>query len=223
VIGILAGVSAKGRGRNAPKQVDVALYESIFSLLEGALPEYSLLDVVRQPTGSGLPTAAPSNTYRTRDDDWIIIAANSEPILHRLAHLIGRPDILSDPRFTSNDRRVANAKALDAIITEWTMTQTAAEAEAALEAADVPSCKIYTIADCARDPHFRSRGMIRPVNDPGLGEPLHPGVVPKFAGASEIAIKPGPALGAHTDEVLAGVVGLDRDAIATLRGAGVIA
>ncbi len=233
VISILAGLTARARGQGSAAQraggrgsarvADVALYESVFSLLEGALPEYSLLGVVRQPTGSGLPTAAPSNTYRTRDDDWIIIAANSDPILSRLAQVMGRPDIPTDPRFTTNDKRVANAKALDAIITEWTLTQTAAEAEAALEAADVPCCKIYTIADCAQDAHFHSRDMIRPVVDPGLGELLHPGIVPKFAGADEAPISPGPALGAHTDEVLSRLAGLDTEAIAALRSAGVIA
>jgi crotonobetainyl-CoA:carnitine CoA-transferase CaiB-like acyl-CoA transferase len=222
VIGILAGFAARKLGNTSPRQVDVALYEAIFSLLEGALPEFGLLGIVRQPTGSGLPTAAPSNTYRTLDGQWLCIAGNSEPILQRLAHLIGRPDILEDVRFSSNDKRVANAKALDDIITEWTIQHNAKDAEAALEKADVPCCKIYTIADCAHDPHFNDRGMVRVVNDPGLGQALHPGIVPRFAGSHESGIRPGPALGADTDQVLGELMGLNAAQIAGLRDAKVI-
>ncbi|MCO5059149.1 MAG: CoA transferase [Rhizobiaceae bacterium] len=224
VIGVLAGLYSRGKRANRSAQVvDVALYESVFSLMEGSLPEYGLLGKVRQPSGSALPTAAPSNSYLTSDRFWICIAANSDPILARLAMLIGRPDIPADPRFVTNDARVANAAALDAIIAEWVGGRTVREVEDQLEGADVPCCRIYSIADCAADPHFIDRGMVQTVDDPSLGgKVLHPGIVPRFEGQDTCDIQPGPALGADTDAILRKLVGLSEAEISRLRGMEVV-
>ena len=105
-----------GRGRN----LDIALTDSILSMMEGMLPEYGLLGKIRQPTGSRIPTAAPSNAYPTRDDGWILIAANSEPLFARLAKLIGQPELVEDQRFKGNQARVENVEVLDRLITAWT-------------------------------------------------------------------------------------------------------
>ena len=222
VIGILSGFAARKMGRTPPKEFDVALYESIFSLLEGALPEYDKLGIVRQPSGAGIPTAAPSGTYRTKDGDWLCIAGNSEPILARLAQLMGRTDILADPRFGTNDLRVANSGAIDDIITAWTTTLDAVDAERALNAADVPCCRIYTIADCVADPHFKDRNMVRRVEDPQLGSVAHPGIVPRFPGSEARTLEPGAPLGQDTDAVLGDRAGFSAEEIAALRKAGVI-
>lgn len=224
VIGVLSGLYSRGKSAVASAQVvDVALYEAVFSLMEGSLPEYGLLGKVRQPSGSALPTAAPSNSYRTSDRCWICIAANSDLILARLAKLIERPDIPTDPRFTTNEVRVANAAELDAIIAEWVVKRSMDEVEDLLEAADVPCCRIYSIADCASDPHFIARGMVRKVDDLALGrEVLHPGVIPRFVDQPMQDIQPGPALGADTDAILSELIGFSAGDIASLRALGVI-
>lgn len=222
VIGVLAGVFARQAGRSTSQPVDVALYESVFSLLEGALPEYALLGVVRQPTGSALPTAAPSNSYRALDGEWICIGGNSDRIFERLAALIGRPELAADPRFISNDRRVANMAELDGIIGEWVGRYPATDVEEMLEKADVPACRIYTVADCAEDEHFKERGMIRSVEDPALGPTLHPGIVPRFAELVDAPLQPGPDLGSDTASVLESVVGYDDKRISALRRKGVV-
>jgi formyl-CoA transferase len=214
--------AAQGRGDGHGRSLDVALTESIFSLLEGALPEYGALDTVRQPTGGAIATAAPSNAYRSRDGLWVLIAANSDPLFRKLVALMGRPELAGDPRYAGNQARVANREALDAEITTWTARHDAAELERLLEAADVPATRAYTVADCATDAQFRHRGMVREVEDAGLGtRMLHPGIVPQVPDDPGTIRWAGPPVGAHHEAVFAGLLGLSAAEIAALRQEGV--
>lgn len=207
-----------GRGRT----LDVALTDSVLSLMEGMLPEYGELGKVRQPSGSRIPTAAPSSAYPTRDGKWVLIAGNSEPLFQRLATLMGQPDVPKDPRFADNPARVANVEALDAMIGDWTAQHDATELLDLLKRADVPSTKIYDAADCATDEQFHHRGMIRQVADPQFDGPLlHPGIVPMVTDDPGEIRWCGPAIGEHTDEVLS-QMGFDADEIRDLRSREVV-
>lgn len=223
-IGLLSAVFEKqARPGSKSRSVDVALTESVFSLLEGCLPEYGKLGDIRQPTGATLPTTAPSNAYPTRDARWILIAANSDALFVNLMVLIDRSDIAEDRRFGDNPGRVENAAELDEAIAAWTKNQDAKEAERKLADANIPSTLIYTIEDCANDQQLQTRGMIRPVQDPNFGEVLHPGVIPKLSGSGEAGISwPGPDVGAHTTEVLGDILNLSEQEIKTLQKEGAI-
>ena len=208
-IGLLAAVWQRdvadtGAGTGRGRVIDVNLVDSIFSLMEGSLPDYALDGRVRQPVGAAISTAAPTNTYPCADGKWLCVAGNSDPIFQRLMALIGRPDLAADPRFATNAGRCRHAADLDAAIAAWTRERTAAEADAALEAADVPASRLFDVADCANDPHFRARGAVLPVDDPLIGATLHPGPAIRLHGdPPEAAIGwTGPALGAHTRYVL---------------------
>jgi crotonobetainyl-CoA:carnitine CoA-transferase CaiB-like acyl-CoA transferase len=222
--GIMAAVWKRDRvgGDKRGRSLDVALTDSILSMMEGMLPEYSALGVVRQPTGSRIPTAAPSNAYPTADGKWILVAANSEPLFARLARLMGHPDLPSDPRFTGNQARVQHVNELDAIIGAWTKRLPAAEADRILSEGDIPCTLVYTAAECAVDPQFRKRGMVREVDDPLFGRVLHAGMVPHVPENPGQVRWPGPTIGAHTDEVMRELVGLDAHEIAKLRAEGVM-
>jgi len=212
----------RGTGEGPARTIDAALSESVLSLLEGTLPEYSVLGKIRQPTGSGIPTAAPSNAYPTSDGKWVLIAGNSGPIFQRLSTLIGRPELPQDPRFSTNAARVANVVALDAIIGEWTGRFAFADVVAALEGADVPSAGVYDAADIAADPQFRHRAMVQEVEDPVLGRPvLHPGIVPRVDEDPGSIRWTGPAIGQHTQEVLR-EAGFTAAQIADLEASGVV-
>jgi crotonobetainyl-CoA:carnitine CoA-transferase CaiB-like acyl-CoA transferase len=138
--------------------------------------------------------------------------------------LICKPDLASDPRFATNQRRLEHRKLLDDLIAAWTAGQDSTQAERLLDEADVPASRIYTIADCANDSHFLARGMIRTVTDPMFGQVLHPGAVPKFSGCeSENGIGwAGPGIGDHNLEVFQEVAGLSDAEIERLKGVGVI-
>lgn len=213
-IGLLAAVWQRdvadtGAGTGRGRVIDVNLVDSIFSLMEGSLPDYALDGRVRQPVGAAISTAAPTNTYPCRDGKWLCVAGNSDPIFQRLMTVIGRPDLAADPRFATNAGRCRHAADLDAAIAAWTWERTAAEADAALEAADVPASRLFDVADCANDPHFRARGAVLAVDDPLIGATLHPGPAIRMDGdPPEAAIGwTGPALGAHTRYVLDTLLG----------------
>jgi len=191
---------AGGNGRG--QTVDVALTEAVLSMMEGMLPEYGKLGKIREPAGGGIPTASPSSAYPT-SDGWILIAANSEPLFAKLAGLIRRPDLPTDPRFINNRLRCQNRDAIDAIIGAWTSQFDAATAATLLTEADIPNSKVFTAADCAHDPQFRDRGMVREVEDPILGPVLHAGIVPHFPENPGAIRWTGPSAGAHTAEILA--------------------
>lgn len=227
-IGLLAGLFEKQAGRGRPgRRVDVALTESILSMLEGCLPEYGYMDKVRQPHGSTIPTAAPSSAYPSKDGRWFIIGANSETLFAKLCDIMGRPDMKQDPRYADNPSRVKNMPALDAEIGEWTKQYTLEELEEMIAGADIPSTRIYDTADIAADPQFLERGMVQPVADARLGEVLHPGVVPLMGdGAKDRSgggIKwAGPRIGEHNEDVLGGLLGLDAAEIERLKKENVI-
>ena len=211
----LALVSACwGRDRNGQKGrvLDLDLVSSVFSLSEGMLPEYGLFGWVRQPAGAAIPTAAPTNTYLCADGKWLCIAGNSDLIFRRLMAMIGREDLSADPRMATNGGRCAHAAELDAAIGAWTRTLPAVEAEAALEAAEVPCSRLYDIADCASDPHFRARDMVMEVKDPLLGPVLHPAPPFRLDGVapSEMVRWTGRAAGADNDHVFHELLGEAR-------------
>lgn len=207
--GALALVSAcwgiKGNPDAKGRIVDVDLVSSVFSLMEGMLPEYGLFGWVRQPQGAAIKTAAPTNTYPCADGKWLCVAGNSDLIFRRLMKAIGRPDLATDPRYATNGLRCENVAELDRAIADWTRTKPAADAEAILEAAEVPCSRLYDMADCAADPHFRARDIVMPVSDPLLGEVMHPAAPFRLDGVSprDMIRWTGPAAGAHNEEVFA--------------------
>ncbi|MGH6614566.1 CaiB/BaiF CoA transferase family protein [Sphingomonas sp.] len=224
-LGVLAALWQRDRaaGDGRGRTIDVALTESMLSLMEGMLPEYGALGKVKQPGGGGIATAAPTNAYPSADGAWILIAANSEPLFARLMTLIGRTDLIGAPGYDGNQQRVANSATLDALIGDWSRQHSATALVALLEQADIPSSKVYTAADIAADPQYRARGMVREVADPGFDRPvLHGGVVPHMVGDPDAVRWAGPAIGTHTGEVLGELLGLDDAAIAALRRDGVI-
>ncbi|MFL5287359.1 MAG: CaiB/BaiF CoA transferase family protein [Rhodopila sp.] len=212
-IGLLSAVwqrDAMGTGRG--RVIDVNLVDSVFSLMEGMLPEYALDGRIRQPAGAALPTASPTNTYPCADGKWLCIAGNSDLIFRRLMPAIGRPELADDPAYATNGLRCENRAALDAAIAAWTRTLPAKDAESILEAAEVPCSRLFDIADCAADPHFRARQAVQDVDDPLIGRTLHPGPTIRLDGErpEDVVRWTGPAVGAHTDYVLHTLLGLPR-------------
>ena len=221
--GIVSALWQRDRkaGDRKGRTLDVALTDSVLSMMEGMLPEYSVFGSVRHPIGSRIPTAAPSNAYPCSDGKWVLIAANSDPIFARLSALMGRTELAKDPRYTGNAARVQNVEELDRIIGEWTKGITAEDADRRLTEADIPCTLIYTAAECASDAQFRERGMVRDVDDPQFGKVLHVGVVPVVTDNPGTIRWTGPAIGAHTNEIL-GEIGIEPSEIERLRKEGVL-
>ncbi len=210
-----------GRDAGQGQMVDVALYESVFNLMESLVPEFDVAGVVRERTGGALPGIVPSNTYTTGDFENIVIAGNGDAIFKRLMLAMGRIDMAGDPGLARNDGRVPRTQEIDDAIQAWCSTQTITSALATLQAADVPVGKIYSVRDMMSDPQFLARDMFEQ-HQFADGTPVKlPAVSPKLSATPGHTKWLGPALGQHNDELL-GALGYDADAIAQLRRDGVV-
>ncbi len=209
VIGVLMALRARDRD-GVGQMVDVALYESVFNMMESLLPEYAVFGEIRQPAGSSLPGIAPSNAYPCRDGKYVLVAGNGDSIFKRLMRVIGRPDMADDPALADNVGRVAQVARIDEAIARWTSAHALEDVLAALHQADVPVGRIYDVADIAADPHYQARDMILDDTLPD-GTPCKvPGIVPKLSETPGGVDRPAPTLGQQTDEVLEGLgVGAD--------------
>ncbi len=222
VIGILMALFHRERTTRRPGQVvDTAIYEAVFNLLEGVVPEYDGAGVVREPSGSTVTGIVPTNTYRCADGKYVIVGGNADSIFKRLMQAAGRPDLADDPRLADNAGRVAHEGEIDAAIAAWTEALTAAEVLAALEAAAVPSGPIYSVEDMMQDPHFNARGLFErvEVNGKFLRIPAIPPMLSETPGGTDWA---GPEIGAHNAEIFGEMLGLGREELAELARRGVI-
>ncbi|GGL20205.1 CaiB/BaiF CoA transferase family protein [Nocardia jinanensis] len=206
----------------AERIIDVALNESILSVMESLVPDYLAYGVKRERVGGRMEGIAPSNAYPCGDGASIIIAGNGDAIFQRYMETIGRPDLGADPDLRDNAGRWARRDELDAAIAGWTIRHTRDEALEILDAAGVPSGPIYTAADICADEQYAARNMIQRFEvDTGAAEPAtvgFPGIVPVIGEASLPIRTIGPDLGAHTREVLATVLRLTDDEIDAVTG-----
>ena len=201
----------------AHRVVDVALNESVLSVMESLIPDYLAYGVNRERVGGRMEGIAPSNAYPCSDGTTIVIAGNGDAIYQRYMEIIGRPDLASDPGLQSNAQRWQRREELDAAIGEWSITYTRDQALQILDEAGVPSGPIYTAADICADEQYASRNMIQPFEvDIGADEPKtvgFPGIVPVIGQASLPIRSVGPDLGQHTREVLSSLLQLSDEEI----------
>nr|WP_290699044.1 CoA transferase [Halomonas sp. UBA3074] len=220
VIGTLLALQERNRS-GLGQEIDVALYESVFAMMESLLPEFDASGQVREPSGSALPGITPSNAYRCQGGDYVLIAGNGDSIFKRLMGVIGRDDLANDPDLAHNDGRSHQAEMIDAAIQTWTEERPRDAILQALDDARVPAGYPYTAEDIAFDPHYLAREMIQTFTRPN-GKPLKvPGVLPKLSATPGRIGDGGPTLGQHTDDVL-DELGIDHETRAKLRQAGII-
>ena len=204
----------------AQRVIDVALNESVLSVMESLVPDYLAYGVTRERVGGRMEGIAPSNAYPCADGTSIIVAGNGDAIFQRYMQTIGRPDLAEEPELQSNAGRWQRREELDTAIGQWTILHDRDEALKLLDEAGVPSGPIYTAADICADEQYEARNMIQHFAvDIGESEPKlvgFPGIVPVIGGASLPIRNVGPDLGQNTREVLSTVLGLSDDDIGAL-------
>ena len=201
--------------------VDVAIYESVFNMMEAVVPEYSGSGAIRGPSGSTITGIAPTNTYITSDNKHVIIGGNGDSIFKRLMNAIGKPDMANDPKLEKNQGRVDNEKEIDAAIEKWTKDHTSDEVLLIMDEASVPAGPILSVKDMMKDEHYIARGMFQEVEANGRTLQI-PAMLPILTETPGTTEWPGPALSEHTDEVLSELLGKDEKEIAQLREDGVL-
>ena len=221
-LGVLLALYERDARGGDGQMIDVALYEAVFNLTESLLPEYSAFGAIRQPAGGALPGIAPSNAYRCKDGEYVLIAGNGDSIYKRLMTLIGRADLGEDPDLERNDGRAKRVQEIDAAINAWTGSLSIDDVLKALVVAQVPSGKIYTAKDIAEDPHYHARGVIETVEGADGLKVQVPGIIPKLSQNPGAIRYRAPILGEHTDKVLQ-AAGLTEEQITLLKKSGVLA
>jgi formyl-CoA transferase len=210
VIGALLALRHREQNGGEGQSIDVALYESVFNMMESLLPEYSVFNAIRQPSGSSLPGITPSNAYVCADGKYALVAGNGDSIFRRLMTVIDRDDMAQNPAYAQNDGRAQHAQAIDAAIEAWTRTHTLEEVLERLHEARIPAGRIYDIADICADPHYQARDMILESRlDDGTPVKL-PGIVPKLSATPGTVERKAPKLGQDTERVLT-ALGIDAD------------
>jgi len=220
-MGALAALRARettGKGQ----VVDSALYEAVLQVMESLIPEYDLMGIVRQRSGSILPGIAPSNVYRCRDGEYMI-GGNGDAIFARLAEAMGQPELASDPRYATHGARGENQHELDERINAWTQTLTIDQLEALMVAHSIPAGRIYTGAEMLADPHFAAREAIVAVDHPQHGPVRMQAPMPKLSATPSAVRRRAPLYpGEHNGEVYGERLGLSAAELAELAGRGVI-
>ena len=219
-IGVLTALHHRQANGGRGQVIDVALYESVFNVMESLIPEFDAFGVVREPAGSALPGIAPSNAYAC-SDGAVLIAGNGDSIFKRLMQTIGRADLGDDPTLADNAGRVARALELDAAIGDWTGSRSVVEVLDVLGRARVPAGRIYTARDIAEDPHYQSRGMLQRQRTRDGDEILVPGVVPKLSVTPGGIRSAAPRLGEDRESVLA-EIGVTADQVEALRARSIL-
>jgi crotonobetainyl-CoA:carnitine CoA-transferase CaiB-like acyl-CoA transferase len=204
------------------QEIDVSLYEPLFRLVEAQVIGFDQLGLVKQRRGNRMEEDSPRNTYRTRDGRWIAISASSQKTFERLVHAMERDDLATDPRFTDNVRRVANAEVLDQLIGDWFVQR---DADAVIELFDrenVVAGLVYDIRDIFKDPHYAARENIVEVPDEDFGHVRMQGVVPRFLRTPGSVRRPGGRIGQDNDAIYRAELGLGDSDLEQLRAQRVI-
>lgn len=221
VIGALMALREREVRGGKGQIVDVALYEAVFAMMESMVPEFDVMGFVRERSGNIMPGITPSSIHTCADGQAVQIGANGDAIFQRFMRAIGRADLADDPQLADNAGRDARRDELYQIIDAWAASLPLDEALALLNAAEVPASRIYSVADMFRDPQFLARDMLIEDKLPD-GKPFKmPGIVPKLSATPGGSDWVGPALGEHTDALLA-QLGYSPEQIADLRQQGVI-
>ena len=212
-----------GRHRTGRGQVvDAAIYESVLSVMENLITEYGLTGYIRERSGAVLPGIAPSNAYPTGDGALVVIGANQDTLFARLCEAMDRPDLAADPRFSGHAARGVHQALLDSEIAAWTSTLKAADLLARMEAHGVAAGRVYRAPDMLDDPQFVARQSIIETPHPVFGAVRMQNVFPRLSESPGQVRWPGPALGEHTDLVLAHRLGLSDQILSDLRSRAII-
>jgi crotonobetainyl-CoA:carnitine CoA-transferase CaiB-like acyl-CoA transferase len=207
----------------AGQWVDTSLIESAFSFMEAYVPAFEKTGKTGMRSGARLPNSAPNTLFPTRDGSHIHIAALADGVFRRLAGVMGQPELGTDPRYADQASRNRNEAEVEALVGAWTAAHDLGELQAALDVADVPASRIFTMADIYQDPHYRARGMLTEVPDDDLGSVTLAGVVPKMSATPGAVCWSGRRTGQDTRSVLRSLAKLTDAEIDRLQAAGVIA
>ena len=220
-LGVLAALHVRDRTGKG-QVVDAALYESVLQVMESLVPEYDLMGIIRERSGSILPGIAPSNVYACKDGEYMI-GANKDSLWKRLASAMGRPELGDDPRYATHLARGQNQLELDDLINDWTRTLTVDELDALMTEYSIPAGRVYRAPEMIADPHFQAREAIIEVETERFGKLKMQNAFPKLSDTPSSVRRPAPSVvGQHNQEIYGDLLGMTADQIDALKASGII-
>jgi crotonobetainyl-CoA:carnitine CoA-transferase CaiB-like acyl-CoA transferase len=208
-------------GTGVGQRIDCCLTETTIRILESIIAEYSYDGFVRNRVGNGTLVTIPSGHFLTKDNQYLVLSVAGDKVFSLFAKGIGRDDLLQSEEYSTAKGRMRNRDEINKIAEDWAKAHTIDECLAAL-GDDVPNCKVYTVEDILKDPHFASREMIIDVPTKKFGTIKMQGIVPKMSGTPGEVKWAGPAIGEFNEEVYCGKLRLSREELEKLKADGVI-
>jgi len=220
-MGVLAALHVRERTGQG-QVVDAALYESVLQVMESIVPEYDLMGLIRERSGSILPGIAPSNVYSCKDGEYMI-GANKDSLWRRLAEAMGRPELGDDPRYATHLARGTNQLELDELINAWTRTLTVDALDALMTQCSIPAGRVYRAPEMIADPHFQAREAIIDVETERYGTLKMQNAFPKLSVTPSSVRHPAPSkVGQHNEDVFGELLGMTAHDIEALQAAGIM-
>jgi crotonobetainyl-CoA:carnitine CoA-transferase CaiB-like acyl-CoA transferase len=220
VIAILAALrrrDATGRG----EFIDVAMLDCALKLMGGPVASYFYTGELPKRTGNrGYRAVATADLYATADG-YVMLGANLQVQFEKFCRAMGRPELITDPRFLDHNARAANNAALRDALAEMLRDRKAAEVEALLADAEVPATMVRNLAEITSHPHFQDRALFLNARMPGRDDPITLLGTGFEMQGEPLGLGSIPLLGEHTESVLANL-GYDKVAVAALRRTGAL-
>lgn len=202
--------------------IDVALYEPLMFIVGDTILRYSTMGEIQDRVGNGTGSASPRGIYQAGDGAWLSIAASNEVIARRLFLAMGQPELSDDPRFATNQARMANNDAIQHEVSSWVAARPRAEVLKILDAFEVVSAGVNDARDIIADPHFAERTLVDLTGSAVLGAAVMPGPVLHMASYPGPVYDGVPAIGEHTRSILTGALELSPAELGELAGRGII-
>ena len=218
-IGILAAImyhQQTGEGQH----VDCCLMDSAISLLAGVFVPYLAGGELPQREGNSTGNSSLTNMFETKDG-YVHIAAAHNNQFWKVAKVIGREDLVGDPRFKTSPDRIAHKDELETIVQDWLCQRTTKEAFSALLAEGVTCGTLNTIADMVKEPQVHAREMIQEVEHPRIGKIPVPGTAIKFSSIPKVPLKHPPDMGENNEDILCGLLGHSKEELGAWEMEGV--
>jgi crotonobetainyl-CoA:carnitine CoA-transferase CaiB-like acyl-CoA transferase len=203
------------------QHVDLSMVDCALSVTEGGIMQAATCGEVWQRKGNRHPASAPCNSFLCTDG-YVMLAVAHDKQWQSLCKLLGREDLMTDPRTATGAARKAHEAFVEHVVAEWTSTRTKAEVVSLLNAASIAVSPVLDFGEIVREPHFREREIVCEVEHPTAGKLTHYGVAPKFSRTPATVRSSAPQLGQHNAEIYGTWLGYDAAMLATLRGEGVI-
>ncbi|KYZ75662.1 CoA-transferase [Anaerosporomusa subterranea] len=204
------------------QEIDVSLYEGIFRMMEILVAEYHKNGRIRQRTPKLSGTSSPGGTYQTKDEKWVVLVCSTDRTYEYLTRAMQRPELLTNPLFSTMKARVENDPAIDAIVSEWIASLCYKDLKEIVDREGVPVSLVYDAEDIFNDPHYAARGNIVEMPHPTLGTIKMPGITPVFSETPGEIKWVGPRLGEHNQQVYSELLGLDDAQLQELKSKEII-